>query len=81
MQIMDGDLIRTITENIQHIGHFHTGGNPGRQDMDDQQEIYYPAVIRAIADTDYDGFVAHEFGPKGKDMVAAMKRNFKVCDA
>ena len=80
MQIMDGDLIRTITENIQHIGHFHTGGNPGRKDMDDQQEIYYPAVMRAIAETDYDGFVGHEFGPKGKDIVAAMKRNFKVCD-
>jgi hydroxypyruvate isomerase len=80
MQIMDGDLIRTITKNIQHIGHFHTGGNPGRRDMDDQQEIYYPAVMRAIAKTDYQGFVGHEFGPKGRDIVAAMKRNFAVCD-
>lgn len=80
MQIMEGDLIRTITQNIQHIGHFHTGGNPGRRDMDDQQEIYYPAVMRAIADAGYGGFVGHEFGPKGKDIVAAMKRNFAVCD-
>ena len=80
MQIMEGDLIRTITKNIQHIGHFHTGGNPGRRDMDDQQEIYYPAVMRAIAGTDYDGYVGHEFGPKDKDIVAAMKRNFAVCD-
>ena len=80
MQIMDGDLIRTITENIKLIGHFHTGGNPGRRDMDDQQEIYYPAVMRAIADAGYQGYVGHEFGPKGDDIVAAMKRNFAVCD-
>ena len=80
MQIMEGDLIRTIRDNIQFIGHFHTGGNPGRNDMDDQQEIYYPAVMRAIADTPYDGYVGHEFGPKGQDIVAAMKRNFAVCD-
>jgi len=80
MQIMEGDLIRTITKNIKLIGHFHTGGNPGRRDMDDQQEIYYPAVMRAIADAGYAGYVAHEFRPKGKDMVAAMKRNFAVCD-
>ena len=80
MQIMDGDLIRTITEQIKLIGHFHTGGNPGRKDMDDHQEIYYPAVMRAIAATGYQGYVGHEFGPKGKDMVAAMKRNFAVCD-
>jgi hydroxypyruvate isomerase len=80
MQIMEGDLIRTLTENIQYIGHFHTGGNPGRKDMDDQQEIYYPAVMRAIAATDYSGYVAHEFGPKDKDTEAAMRRNFAVCD-
>jgi len=80
MQIMEGDLIRTIRENIAFIGHFHTGGNPGRNDMDDQQEIYYPAVMRAIAETPYDGFVGHEFGPKGQDIVAAMRRNFAVCD-
>lgn len=80
MQIMEGDLIRTITQNIKLIGHFHTGGNPGRRDMDDEQEIYYPAVMRAIADAGYQGYVGHEFGPKGDDIVAAMRRNFKVCD-
>jgi len=80
MQIMEGDLIRTITGNIQYIGHFHTAGNPGRKDMDDQQEIYYPAVMRAIAATDYDGYVGHEFGPKDKDTEAAMRANFAVCD-
>jgi hydroxypyruvate isomerase len=80
MQIMEGDLIRTITENIELIGHFHTGGNPGRRDMDDQQEIHYPAVMRAIADAGYTGYVGHEFGPKDSDLIAAMKRNFDVCD-
>lgn len=80
MQIMEGDLVRTITEHIDLIGHFHTGGNPGRRDMDDQQEIHYPAVMRAIADAGYSGYVGHEFGPKGEDMVAAMRRNFAVCD-
>jgi len=80
MQIMEGDLIRTITESIKLIGHFHTGGNPGRRDMDDQQEIHYPAVMRGIADAGYEGYVGHEFGPKDKDIVAAMKRNFAVCD-
>ena len=80
MQIMDGDLIRTISKHIQHIGHFHTGGNPGRRDMDDEQEIFYPAVMRAIVKTGYQGYVGHEFGPKGEDIVAAMKRNFAVCD-
>ena len=80
MQIMEGDLIRTISNNIKHKGHFHTGGNPGRRDMDDEQEIYYPAVMRAIVKTGYEGYVGHEFGPKDKDIVAAMKRNFAVCD-
>jgi hydroxypyruvate isomerase len=80
MQIMEGDLIRTITQHMKFIGHFHTGGNPGRKDMDDQQEIYYPAVMRGIADAGYDGFVGHEFGAKGNDIIEAMKRNFAVCD-
>ncbi|GIX07639.1 MAG: hydroxypyruvate isomerase [Candidatus Poribacteria bacterium] len=79
MQIMEGDLIRTITENIHYIGHFHTAGNPGRRDLDDAQEIYYPAVMRAIAGTDYDGFVGHEFVPK-EDPLAAMEAAFRTCD-
>ena len=73
MQIMEGDLIRTIQNNIQYIAHFHTAGNPGRNDLDDQQEIYYPAIARAVAALDYDGFVTHEFGPKG-DNVAAVEQ-------
>ena len=79
MQIMEGDLIRTIRDNIGHIGHFHTAGNPDRKDMDEDQEIYYPAVMRAIAGTDYDLYVGHEFTPKG-DPVKALKTAFEVCD-
>ena len=79
MQIMEGDLIRTIRENVGHFGHFHTAGNPDRRDLDEDQEIYYPSVMRAIADTDYDLYVGHEFRPKG-DPVAALKTAFTVCD-
>ena len=79
MQIMEGDLIRTITDNIDYIAHFHTAGNPGRRDMDDEQEIYYPAVMRAIADSGYTGYVGHEFGPKG-DPLEAMRAAFETCD-
>jgi len=70
MQIMEGDLIRTIRDNIQWFGHFHTAGNPGRNDMDETQEIYYPAVARAVAETDYDGYVGHEFLPLGEPLAA-----------
>ena len=77
MQIMEGDLIRTIRDNIQWIGHFHTAGNPGRNDMDDSQEIYYPAIARAISELDYDGYVGHEFGPKGEPL-AAMQAAYDV---
>ncbi len=79
MQIMEGDLIRTITDHIDSIGHFHTAGNPGRNDLDDTQEIYYPAVMRAIAATGYDGYVGHEFLPKG-DPLAAMRAAFETCN-
>ncbi|MEI6502569.1 MAG: TIM barrel protein [Armatimonadota bacterium] len=77
MQIMEGDLIRTIRNNIGYIAHFHTAGNPGRNDLDDQQEIYYPAIARAIAALDYDGFVTHEFGPKG-DNLAAIQQAYEA---
>jgi hydroxypyruvate isomerase len=79
MQIMEGDLIRTIRANIRYIGHFHTAGNPGRNNLDETQEIYYPAVMRAIADTGYEGYVGHEFGPKG-DPVQALRQAFAACD-
>jgi len=79
MQIMEGDLIRTIKENIDYIGHFHTAGNPGRHDLDDEQEINYRAVMKAIAETNYTGFVGHEFTPKG-DPIEALERTFSLCD-
>ncbi|MDE0021199.1 MAG: TIM barrel protein [Candidatus Poribacteria bacterium] len=78
MQIMEGDLIRTIRENIDHIGHFHTAGNPGRNDMDETQEIYYPPIMRAVAETDYDGYVGHEFIPKG-DLFSALQAAHDLC--
>ncbi len=79
MQIMEGDLIRTIRDNIEYIGHFHTAGNPGRNDLDDAQEIYYPGVARAIAETGYNLYVGHEFNPKG-DAFHAMKAAFDRCN-
>jgi hydroxypyruvate isomerase len=78
MQIMEGDLIRTIRDNIQYIGHFHTGGNPGRNDLDTEQEIYYPAVVRAIKNTNYDGYIAQEFHPKG-ELLPALEAALKIC--
>jgi len=79
MQIMEGDLIRSIRKAIDRIGHFHTGGNPGRNDIDDSQEINYRAVCRAIAQTEYGGFLGHEFKPKA-DPLQALRVAFEICD-
>ena len=79
MQIMEGDVIRTIRENIRWIGHFHTAGNPGRNDLDDTQELNYAGICQAIAATGYDRYVGHEFKPKG-DPIAAVKRAFAICN-
>jgi hydroxypyruvate isomerase len=79
MQIMEGDVIRTIRDNIEWIGHFHTAGNPGRHDMDDEQELNYAGICRAIAATGYDLYVGHEFSAKG-DVVAALRQAFQHCD-
>jgi len=80
MQIMEGDLIDTIRENQQYIAHFHTGGVPGRGEIDDTQEICYPAVMREIVATGYKGFVAQEFVPKGADALASLKQGVLICD-
>jgi hydroxypyruvate isomerase len=80
MQIMEGDIIRTIRDNGQYIGHYHTGGNPGRHEIDDSQEIYYPAVMRAIVETGYQGFVGQEFVPAGPDPLASLERCVRICD-
>ena len=78
MQIMEGDLIRTIGDQIEHIAHFHTAGNPGRHDMDETQEICYPPIMRAIAGAEYDGYVGHEFVPRG-DPLAALQATHDLC--
>ncbi len=79
MQIMEGDVIRTIQENIGHIGHFHTGGVPGRNEIDATQELNYPRIAAAIADTGYQGYFAHEFIPK-RDPLASLREAVKLCD-
>jgi hydroxypyruvate isomerase len=79
MQIMEGDVIRTIRANIKWIGHFHTAGNPGRNDMDDTQELNYAGICVGIAATGYDLYVGHEFKPKG-DLIEALRRAFVVCN-
>jgi hydroxypyruvate isomerase len=77
---MDGDIIDTIKENHQFIGHYHTGGVPGRAEIDDTQEIYYPAVMKAIVATGFKGFVAQEFVPKRTDALASLKQGVQICD-
>jgi len=79
MQIMEGDLIETIQQNIQWIGHFHTGGVPGRHELDDTQEVQWDAVMRAIAATGFKGYVAHEFVPTG-DPLESLRKAADLCD-
>jgi len=78
-QIMEGDIIRTIQTYKDYMGHYHTGGNPGRNEIDDTQELYYPAIMRAIAESGFKGYVAHEFVPKG-DPLAALSYAVRICD-
>jgi len=78
MQIMEGDIIRTIRDSHAHFGHYHTGGNPGRHEIDDTQELNYPAIIRAIEATGYDGYLGQEFVPTG-DPAAALRDALARC--
>jgi len=80
MQIDEGDVIRTITDNHQYITHYHTGGVPGRNEIDETQELYYPAVMKAILATGYQGYVAQEFIPKRADKMASLKQGIQICD-
>ncbi len=80
MQIMEGDLCRNISTFGKYFLHYHTAGNPGRKDLDDQQEIYYPAVMEAIYATGYTGYVGHEYSPKGEDKLASLKQAFDACN-
>jgi hydroxypyruvate isomerase len=79
MQIMEGDLIRTIQENIQWIGHFHTGGVPGRHELDDTQEVQWDGVMRGILATGFNGYVAHEFQPS-RDPFTSLRQAVDLCD-
>jgi hydroxypyruvate isomerase len=79
MQIMEGDLIATITKNIKWIGHFHTGGVPGRHELDGTQEIQWDGVMRGIADSGYRGYVAHEFVPL-RDPETSLRQAADLCD-
>jgi hydroxypyruvate isomerase len=79
MQIMEGDIIRTIRENIQYIGHFHTGGNPGRHEIDATQELNYRAIAEAIVALKFTGYFSHEFTPAG-DPLRALEQAVEICD-
>lgn len=83
MQIDEGDVIRTIQDNYQYFGHYHTGGVPGRHEIDERQELYYPAIMKAIIATGFKDYVAQEFIPTGKDndeKIASLKNAIRICD-
>jgi hydroxypyruvate isomerase len=79
MQIMEGDIVRTIRDNIQYLAHFHTGGNPGRHEIDGTQELNYHFVAQALADLGFQGCIAHEYSPaKGRDPIASLKQAMEI---
>lgn len=80
MQIDEGDVIRTIKNNIQYIAHFHTAGVPGRNEIDGTQELNYPAIMKAIASTGFKGFVGQEFVPKNPDKLTSLQQAITICD-
>lgn len=80
MQIMEGDIIATIEKYHPYIDHYHTGGVPGRAEIDETQELYYPAIMKAIVKTGYTGWVAQEFIPKSKDPLASLQASIDICD-
>ena len=80
MQIMDGDVCDTIKENHPYFGHYHTGGVPGRAEIDGTQELNYPRIMQAILDTGFKGYVAQEFIPKRADKLASLKQAVQICD-
>jgi hydroxypyruvate isomerase len=80
MQIMEGDVIATIRKYNKYISHYHTGGVPGRNEIDETQELNYPAIMKAIVETGFKGFVAQEFVPKREDKLASLKQGVQICD-
>jgi hydroxypyruvate isomerase len=79
MQIMEGDIIRTIKANIQWFGHFHTAGNPGRNEFDESQELYYPPICKTIADLGFQGYFSHEYTPT-KDALGTLEKMMRLCE-
>ena len=79
MQIMEGDVIATIKRDHKYFSHYHTGGVPGRHEIDDTQELYYPAIMRAIVETGFKGHVAQEFIPAREDKIASLKQGVEIC--
>jgi hydroxypyruvate isomerase len=79
MQVQEGDVIATLREFMPYIGHIHTAGVPGRHEIDDSQELYYPAIMRAIVDLKYDGYVSHEYTPV-KDAATSLAEAVRICD-
>jgi hydroxypyruvate isomerase len=80
MQINEGDIIRTIQDFHPYFAHYHTAGVPGRHEIDDTQELNYPAIMQAIVDTGYTGYVAQEFLPNNPDQLASLAAAIKICD-
>lgn len=80
MQIMEGDVIATIRKYNPYISHYHTGGVPGRNEIDETQELNYPAIMKAILETGFKGYVAQEFIPKRPDKIASLKQGVEICD-
>src|SRR5690606_27470829 len=83
MQVNEGDVIHTIRDNHTYFGHYHTAGVPGRHEIDESQELYYPAIMKAIAATGYKGHVAQEFIPSAKEnneKLEALKKAIRICD-
>lgn len=80
MQINEGDIIRTIKDNHQYFGHYHTAGVPGRHEIDTTQELYYPAIMEAIVATGYQGYVAQEFIPVAADKIGSLRKAVQLCD-
>lgn len=80
MQIMEGDIIATIRKFHPYISHYHTGGVPGRNEIDESQELYYPVIMEAIVETGYKGYVGQEFIPRRPDKLASLKQGVEICD-
>jgi hydroxypyruvate isomerase len=80
MQIMEGNVIDTITKYSRYIGHVHTGGVPGRHELDETQELYYPAIMQALVKAGYKGFIGHEFVPSQKDKLDSLRKCIMICD-